>query len=178
MNGLTIISGCPGSGKTTLARSLARRSARGVHVVTDEFYDFLAHPLDPTTPESRSQNAAVLRAFLHAAVSFSDDGYEVFVDGVIGPWWLETITAVVARFEYVLLHADLATAEGRVQGRADQPSASVRVVRHMHAQLEAVPGFIDHRIDTSNRNEAAVVEEFLARRGTGAFDWPKGECAH
>jgi chloramphenicol 3-O-phosphotransferase len=46
---ITIISGTPGAGKTSLARALAASDARGVHIETDEFFRFLAHPIGPTS---------------------------------------------------------------------------------------------------------------------------------
>lgn len=124
MKPLAIISGAPGSGKTTLAQGLARRSASGVHVVTDEFYRFLAHRLDPSTPESRTQNTSVVKAFLNAARSFHEDGYDVYVDGVIGPWWLDDIVRIFPRFDYVILHADLPTMSSRAPLRSAHTQAS------------------------------------------------------
>jgi len=106
---VTIIGGCPGTGKTTLAARLAGRSPMGVHVVTDQFYHFLTHRLDPSTPESKAQNEAVVSAFLSAARAFAEHGYEVYVDGVIGPWWIDTITGVMPACDYLILHADLDT---------------------------------------------------------------------
>lgn len=166
MSGVVIVSGCPGSGKTTLAGSLAMRSTMGVHLVTDTFYDFLAHPLDPSTPESHAQNTAVVRAFLRAARSFADDGYEVFVDAVLGPWWLEVIDDLVPGCEYVLLHADLETVLRRTRERLHQP-ASERLVRTMHAQFERYPAAC--RLETGGRSADAVLEEFLARRAAADF---------
>ncbi len=58
-----IISGPPGSGKSTVAALLGARTEKSVVIESDKFYHFLAHPLDPSTPESDAQNRAVLRAF-------------------------------------------------------------------------------------------------------------------
>jgi adenylate kinase family enzyme len=40
---ITIISGTPGAGKTSLARALAAGDPKGVHIETDEFFRFLSH---------------------------------------------------------------------------------------------------------------------------------------
>jgi len=169
LTGITLISGCPGSGKTTLSALLAERSERGVHVVTDQFYDFLARRIDPSTSAAHAQNSAVLRAFLLAARSFAEDGYEVFVDGVIGPWWLTDVARLCPDYHYVLLHTDLATALARTRQREGQPAASSGVVRVMHGQFEAIGDLDGWRIDTTGKQPEVVLAEYLMRRRAGGF---------
>ncbi len=169
MAGVTIISGCPGSGKTTLSARLAAMHSRGVHLLTDEFYRFVAHLVDPSSPESRDQNGAIVRSFLQAARSFAEDGYDVYVDGVIGPWWLDEVRRYCPDYRYVLLHVDLDTALSRTKARPQQPSASARVVRTMHAQFAAISGLDAWRLNTANRTPDAILAEYLQRREAGGF---------
>lgn len=175
MDRVTIISGCPGSGKTTLARTLAGRHLRGVHLATDRFYEFMAHRLDPSTPESRSQNTAVVRSFLAAAKSFREDDYQVFVDGVIGPWWLDTIIGFFPDFDYVILHAGLECVLARAGDRAQhaQASANSELVAEMHRQFAAVSGFSRQRIDTDGHSPDWVLAEFDRKSEAGDFAVPR-----
>jgi hypothetical protein len=89
---IVIVSGCPGSGKTTLAKALAlARGTKGVHLVSDVFYGFPAAPIDPTHPDSREQNTVIMRALARAARAFAEGGYHVVLDGIFGPWFLPVL---------------------------------------------------------------------------------------
>ncbi len=101
----------------------------GLHFVTDTFYHFPAHPLDPTTAEAHEQNRTVIRAIGRAAAAFAEGGYTVFLDGVVGPWFLPTLVSewdTVADVEYVILQSTLTEALARVL-RRDGVNTSPRV---------------------------------------------------
>ena len=109
---IIIITGSPGTGKTTAAAMAAKESAlpRSVYMHTDDFYHYLRKgAIPPHLPKSHRQNRTVIEAFLAAARRFAQDGYDVIVDGIIGPWFLEPwIQAVREGFlvHYVILRAD------------------------------------------------------------------------
>jgi cytidylate kinase len=170
MASITIISGCPGTGKTTLSRALAQAEPAGLHLISDTFYHFPAHPLDPTTPESHAQNTTILTAIGRAAAAFVEGGYEVFLDGVVGPWFLPTLLRewhAETRVEYVILQATLAEELARVLWR-DGPATRQRVSA-MHEAFAKVEGYARHCINTTARSAQAVHAEFLRRRGGGEF---------
>lgn len=172
MSSITIVSGCPGSGKSTVSTMLAANRQMGVRIETDAFYHFLAHRIDPSTPASKTQNEAVVRSYLMSALSFFDDGYDVFLDGVIGPLWLDTIREILPEFHYAILHADLETVLERTTQRSKtkQSSANPELVREMHRQFDTLEGVDSRTIDTRNKTPTLVMEEFLDKQTQGHFD--------
>jgi cytidylate kinase len=167
---LTIVSGCPGSGKTTLSARLAAATPSGVHLDSDAFYRFPARRLDPTTPESHGQNTTIMKALGRAAGAFAEGGYHVFLDGVVGPWFLSVATLELPfgiEVEYVVLYASLGQVLHRVRKR-EGPGASARV-RHMHRAFSNLDPYASHLLDTSELSAEQVLACFLQRRASGDF---------
>ena len=55
-----------------------------------DFYHYLSKgAIPPHLPESNEQNLVVIEAFLEAAKRYVRGGYDVIVDGIVGPWFLE-----------------------------------------------------------------------------------------
>ena len=170
MASIMIISGCLGTGKTTLSRALAQAAPTGLHFVTDTFYQFPAHPLDPTTDEAHTQNTTIIRAVGRAASAFVEGGYEVFLDGVIGPWFLPTLLRewdAGIPVEYVILRASLAEELARVW-RRDGPATQTRVY-NMHDAFEDLAKYEQHVIETTGRVPEEVYATCLARRHRQEF---------
>ena len=88
---IVIVSGACGTGKTSVAHLLAENSANAcaVHIHTDDFYQYIRKGyIAPWLDGSGDQNETVVEAVVAGAKRFSEGGYEVYVDGVIGPWFL------------------------------------------------------------------------------------------
>ena len=171
MTGITIVTGSPGAGKTTLSRHAAEAHPRGLHLVSDVFYTFPAHPISPVLPESREQNAAVIAATTRAAAAFASRGYAVFVDGIVGPWFLPVVAAELAStdvpVEYVVLRVSLAEAIRRATTRP-QPGPEA-VIRQMHAAFADLGAYTAHVLDTTDLSVGEAVAELARRRAAGVF---------
>ena len=88
---ILVITGAPGTGKTTISSIIAKESdmEKSVHMHTDDFYHYLSkNAIAPHLPQSNAQNLVVIESFLEAAKRFARGGYDVIVDGIIGPWFL------------------------------------------------------------------------------------------
>ena len=125
MTTLTIVSGSPGAGKTTFSSRFAKYLPKGLHIPSDIFYSFPANPVDPTQPESQSQNHAIIQALATASASFLQSGYDVVLDGIVGPWFLPDFLSVIPReisVDYLLLTIDEKSAIERVREREGRGS--------------------------------------------------------
>src|SRR5579875_2659004 len=83
---ITVITGPPGAGKTTIAAALARSTRLGVHLVTDTWYRWIVTGfVAPWKPEANDQNATVIEAIGASAARLAAGGYDVAVDGIVRP---------------------------------------------------------------------------------------------
>lgn len=109
----------------------------------------------------------MIRATFAAAMEYSAGGYNVYLDGVIGPWVLPTVTSITPNIQYVLLHAPLDVVLARSQARNTQPSATPDVVTRMHEQFSTVVvTFRNQVIETEGKSVEVVATEFLSRSAT------------
>lgn len=165
---IVIITGCPGTGKTTAAALVAQESSldQSVHMHTDDFYRYLSKgAIPPHLPKSHEQNGIVIDAFLQAAKCFADSGYDVIVDGIIGPWFLDpwirlSQSGVVVH--YIVLRASKEETMKRAIERSKlDRETNNELVETMWEQFSSLGRYEDHVIETSNLTISETVSAIL-----------------
>ncbi|MEO1058697.1 MAG: AAA family ATPase [Actinomycetota bacterium] len=122
IDGVVIVSGPPGSGKSTVSALLASGFERGVHIESDWFYRSICSGLiAPHLSAAHEQNTAIMDIATDTAAGFADAGYTVVWDGIVGPWFLDRVAQRLrsrdVALRYLVLRTDRSTALDRVRQR-------------------------------------------------------------
>jgi cytidylate kinase len=166
VNGAVIIlTGPPGAGKTTVADLLATEaSVPTVHLTTDLFYRAIhAGFVLPYLPEAQRQNEVVIDAIVGTVATYARGGYDVVVDGIIGPWFLPPFRAAAERdhwrMSYLVLRPDLRTTLARAKQRPGGELKDVDAITGLHGAFTRLGDLESHVIDTSGLDARETVVE-------------------
>lgn len=154
---IVVITGSPGTGKTTTSSIIAKESSmeKSVHMHTDDFYHYLSKgAIPPHLPESNEQNLIVIEAFLEAAKRYVRGGYDVIVDGIIGPWFLSPWQSIVKEgyeVHYIILRASREETMKRAVKRSKlDRETNAKLVETMWEQFHDLGDYEQNVIDTTN----------------------------
>ena len=185
---IVILSGPPGAGKSTSARALAEACdwPRAVHFHTDDFYGYIRKgSVDPWLPAASSQNQAVANASTAVARAFALGDYEVFVDGVIGPWllypWLELVrnvpsmaSAAIAIDYVVLRPKEEVTVARMMERKLSFALKDPDVARLLWRQFSDLGVYERHVVDTTDETPHQTVARLKSLLATDRFRLAEG----
>ena len=104
----------------------------------------------------------VVDAIVAAVAVYARGGYDVVVDGIIGPWFLPPYREAAAAGEwtmsYVVLRPDLETTLDRARQRADTELKDVDAITGLHGAFADLGELEPHGLDTSRLDAASTAE--------------------
>lgn len=170
---IIIITGPPGTGKTTTASLIAAQSnlEKSVHMHTDDFYHYLSKgAIPPYLPGSEMQNLVVIEAFSEAARRFVAGGYDVIVDGIIGPWflspWLNLAKHGCLVHYFILRASKEETLKRAVERTKLNRETNVELVETMWHQFTNLGCYEPNVIDTTSQSieeTVSIIQERLKK---------------
>ena len=149
-----ILTGPPGSGKTTTACALADMHERSVHLESDNFFHYIRSGfIEPWKPASQAQNSTVMRIVADAATAYARAGYLTIIDGIVIPRWFlqplrDRLDANGFQVAYAALRAPLAVCQQRCADRDSRRLSDPAVVGQIWRQFADLGPYENHVIET------------------------------
>jgi chloramphenicol 3-O-phosphotransferase len=172
---IVLLTGTPGSGKSSVAVALARRYRFGMHIPVDDLREWvvsgIAHPVPEWTEETGRQFALARAGAADLARRYAGAGFAVVIDDVIFPEEAEATFGEALRGEVlhrVVLRPRLEVALARNAARTTKTFDTAMLVptiraldRAMAEQPYAAMGW--QVIDTSDLGTEETVDAILER---------------
>ncbi len=168
---ILLLSGHPGSGKSTIAEALANRpGVPKVHFHSDDLWGYIKHGrIDPWLPQSHQQNRMIMHIAADVAGRYAKEGYFVILNGVVRPDWLPAFLALACPLHYIVLRTTAAEAVERCQARGGDSLSALDVVADLHSQFADLGAFEHHVLSMSGMEKGQAVLSVINALKSGRF---------
>jgi hypothetical protein len=124
-----------------------------------------------------AQNVTIMEALAASAAIYARDGYDVAVDGIVGPWFFDPWKAAAAAYgldlRYVVLIPSEAETVARATARQNAGAMTdAEVVRTMWQAFQQFPPPPENVLDSSDQSPAETVAIIREGLGAGRFKLP------
>jgi len=168
---ILILSGHPGSGKTTSAEALAHLPGGAkVHLHSDDFWGYIkTGKIDPWLPESHGQNQMIMQIAAGVAGTYARNGYFVALDGVIRPWALPNFAELGVPLHYIVLRTSAQEAVARCQARGGDSLTDPDVVTALHAEFADLGNYERHALAVGGLDRAETMSSLQTALASGRY---------
>ena len=168
---ILVLTGSPGAGKSTTARSLVATSGGpAVHLHSDDFWHFIRKGAIPQyLTKARRQNEVVMGVLAHAAEGYAKGDYFVVVDGIIGPWLIHPFRSLGLPLHYIVLRPALDAAIERCRFRGGDTLADPEAISALHKQFSMLDEFEKYVIETTGHSPQTTLAVVQAGLKSGRF---------
>jgi hypothetical protein len=115
----------------------------------------------------------VIAAIVGTVATFARGGYDVVVDGIVGPWFLPPFRAAAQHdhlaMSYVVLRPELNITFSRAEERVGQELRDVDAITGLHAAFAQLGDLENHAVDTGSLDAAQTTAEVRRILASGKF---------
>jgi chloramphenicol 3-O-phosphotransferase len=169
---VVILSGPPAAGKTTVAELLSSEASRPtVHLETDRYFRAIRTGFVlPYLPAAEQQNEVVMTAVVRSADAYAKGGFDVIVEGIVGPWFLPPFRDLTGvRLDYVVLLPSLEVTLARATARTGAHLRDPEPIKGLHAAFARPGEFAGHALDTAGQEPSVTASRVRDELATGRF---------